>query len=367
MQCRHCLHRNLPAPTAPDLSPAELRALVEQAADLGASWLSLYPRSGDICLGDGNESLDLLALARGRGLSVKTVTSGASAKGVERLLPYLSKLTVSVDSLDAVQYAAFRPAGAHRGLMDTLALLADHRRHRPDLGLTALVMVGRSTLETVERRVESIASLGLFDKIKLLELLPLGHGAALRGETLASRDDLARLATLRCAYAGGPVRIGTPLWRVKEGRPGCRLGSKDLVVGPQGQVAGCTLLLYLGETVADARAVPLTEAWMRGFAPERGHTAPPPSSVCGACPFFAEGLCRGGCRARVRLFGGAVERARSCGVTGTDSGRRLYARYRRHLATGAPGPFTAPSGDGEARPDCPTCTRCHPAPLAAAG
>lgn len=311
---------------------------------MGAPWLSLYPRSGDICLGDREETLDLLAFARLRGLKVKTVTSGVSAGGVEALLPYLSKLTVSVDALEEAEYAVFRPAAAHRNLLETLSLLADARRLRADLSLTALVMAGRSTLGSIERRVASIAQLGLFHKIKLLELLPLGGGTALWDETLSRRRDLARLAAIRSAYSGSGIRIGTPLWRVKEGRRGCRLGQKDLAIGPQGQVAGCTLLLYLGETLADARNSSLAEIWHNAFGRFREQKPRPPTPLCGGCPFFKRNLCSGGCLARVHLFGGAAERARSCGVTGPASARDLYARYLRHLDTGSTEPFTHSTG-----------------------
>ena len=109
---------------------------------------------------------------------------------------------------------------------------------------TALVMVNAETLDSIEDRVEALHGLGVFTKIKLLEMLPIGGASSLPGSALRSKVALDRLARLKRAYLGR-VRIGTPLWRVERHGRGCRLGQKDLVVGPQGQLAGCSLLLYV--------------------------------------------------------------------------------------------------------------------------
>lgn len=313
MGCRHCIHQAVPEGPEAELSQSELEALVRGARVVGAPLLTAYPHRGDASL-DGGELAGLLALARGLGLQTKTLTSGADPAGVARLLPLLDRLAVSVDALDAEGYAAFRPPANHPALLETLRVLSAHRRRSGGPLLTALVMVGRSTLGSVGRRVAEIADLRLFHKIKVQEVLPLGRAEALRGEALDLPEELQRLAHLRDRWSSWGLRVGAPLWRLRPGGRGCRLGQKDVVVGPRGQLAGCTLMLYLGETVGSSRGGSLPSLWEEAFARYRRREARPVPAACGACAHYRSDRCWGGCLARRRIFGDAAELARSCGA-----------------------------------------------------
>lgn len=311
--CRHCIHQAVKAGPEPELSGPELEGLVRAARGMGVPLLTAYPHRGDASL-DPGELAGLLGLARGLGLKTKTLTSGADPAGVARLLPLLDRLAVSVDALDAEGYAAFRPPANHPALLETLRVLEAHRRRAPGPALTALVMVGRSTLGTVGRRVAEIADLRLFDKIKVQEVLPLGRAEALEGEALDRPEELQRLAHLRGRWSSWGLRVGVPLWRLRPGGLGCRLGQKDLVVGPRGQLAGCTLMLYLGEAVGSSRDGSLPSLWEEAFGVYRRREGRPVPASCGACRHYRADRCWGGCLARRRIFGDAVELARSCGA-----------------------------------------------------
>jgi radical SAM protein with 4Fe4S-binding SPASM domain len=326
--CRHCIHRNLPPAREPNLTDAEILDLLAQGRAMGIPHLNIYPHQDDLCYLPAERTVPLFAHAAALGFSVKTVTNGSDPAAVERLLPYLHRIAVSVDALDPKTYGELRDDALHEAMVETLARVARARAARPRLRVHALVMVNRVTLDDIEARVARLVELDLFDKIKLLEMLPLGEAASRAGDTLRDPAELDRLAALKARYAGR-VRIGTPLWRVEPGgRRGCRLGSKDLVVGPQGQLAACTLLFYLEEHLGSVRELPLAEAWRTRFAHLRSKATRPIPDSCRSCLLCERDLCWGGCLARRIVFGDEAEIARSCGVSDPASARALVRRLR---------------------------------------
>lgn len=348
--CRHCLHRGLEPSAAPDLDEGEIHRLLDEGRALGIAHLSCHPHEGDLCW---QPMGDLFRRAAGLGYRVKTVTNGAVPEAVEAVLPWLYRLAISVDSLAPEAYGHLRDPAFHPAMRETLRMLGTQRGRYPSLRIHALLVVSRYTLDTIEARVADLVAMDLFHKIKLLELLPVGAGTDVADETLVSADDLARLAALRARYAGR-VRIGTPLWRVEaDGVRGCRLGAKDLVVGPQGQVAGCMLLLYANRILGNVReARNLEEIWRGWFEVFRERARRPVGSRCRACALYARDLCWGGCAARAILFGREREIARSCGVTDAASSQRLLARIEQGLGVHssqvvlpAPGDCDADAGE----------------------
>jgi radical SAM protein with 4Fe4S-binding SPASM domain len=327
-RCRHCIHLGVVSTGAPDLTETEVLELLVQGRSMGIPHLNIYPHQDDVCYLPADRTVPLFTRAAALGFRVKTVTNGSEPEAVDRLLPYLHRIAISVDALDPGTYGKLRDTALHEAMVETLARVARARAAKPELRVHALVMVNRETLGNIEERVARLVELDLFRKIKLLEMLPLGEAESRADDALQLHSELDRLAALKARYAGR-VRIGTPLWRVEPGgRRGCRLGFKDLVIGPQGQLAPCTLLLYLNEHLGSVRQFSLAEAWRTHFAYLRSKQTRPVPASCRSCKLYSEDLCWGGCLARRLIFGDAKEIARSCGVGDAESSRSLYLRVR---------------------------------------
>jgi radical SAM protein with 4Fe4S-binding SPASM domain len=244
-------------------------------------------------------------------------------------------LALSVDALDEPTYVKLRPPENYAGLLGTLELLKGYQESGAHIFLTALVIVNHQTIDSIENRVADIAALDLFDKIKLLEMLPIGGGRSLKMHALTHKSDLERLAAIKKSYQRRGQRVGVPLWRIENKSRGCQLGKKDMVVGPHGELAGCTLLFYLNEQVGNVHRVSLAEAWQNNFSSFRQKEQRQPAAICRACPFFTADLCWGGCQARGSIFGREAEVQRSCGVRTPEDGEWLFQTYLQSLQRGA--------------------------------
>lgn len=343
LHCQHCLQRNVRHAAYPLLDSNHIVDLIIQGKRLGATTLNMYPHQGDISLGDPQAMLQYTRLAKTMGFRVETLTCGMNPHGVEIILPHVSKLSVSVDALDQATYCQLRTAENYTGMLATLELLKAIRKVRADLALTALVMVNRQTIASIERRVAEIAALEIFDKIKILEMLPIGGAANLQSQAFNHTHFFERLVNLQTTYASTGLRIGLPVWRITRGRRGCRLGSKYLVIGPHGELAGCALLLYVNRYVANVHEVSLHEAWHKHFEIFRHRQSREVSPQCQTCPFYQTDLCWGGCLARVQIFGPAEEIRRSCGLEHPDQQLAAYARFLE-FSERTPGIFFSNSG-----------------------
>jgi radical SAM protein with 4Fe4S-binding SPASM domain len=327
VECKHCIHRNVVASAEPKLTPDQILDLIQQGRDMGVEYVNIYPHQGDISLEPPDEILAYFRCAQTLGLKTKSVTSGMNPLRLEQVLPFISRLALSVDALDEPTYSTLRPVRNYNGLMNSLELLKVYRKSGKEIFITALVMVNRMTIDNIEQRVADIVALGLFNKIKLLEMLPIGGARRLKSQALARKSDLQRLAMIKKNYQHQGLRVGVPLWRIEADRRGCQLGGKDLVVGPRGELAGCTLMFYLNHQTGNVHSVCLEKAWRDNFAWFREKSKRPVADVCHACPFFQADLCWGGCLARGIIFGHDAEVQRACGVRTPDDARRLYEQY----------------------------------------
>jgi radical SAM protein with 4Fe4S-binding SPASM domain len=325
--CKHCIHRNVQPSSDGKLTPDQILDLIRQGQALGVRHVNIYPHQGDITLEPPGPLQEYYQYALSIGLKTKTVTSGINPHGLERFLPYLSRLALSVDALDEPTYIKLRTPKNYKGLMASLELLKAYRRSGEDIFLTALVMVNQQTLDSIEKRVADIAALGLFDKIKLLEMLPVGGARKLKEQALSQKADLNRLANIKQNYQLQGVHVGTPTWRIETDHRGCQLGSKDLVIGPHGELAGCTLLFYVNHLSGNIHDISLAEAWQINFAEFREKANRPVAEICKTCPFHQADLCWGGCLARGIIFGREAEVQRACGVRTPEDAQQLYQEY----------------------------------------
>lgn len=326
MACLHCIHKNVKTSSYPALEHNEIVKLLKEGKTMGVEFLNIYPHNDEISL-DPIHAFPYIQLGHQLGYKIKTVSNGANPQGVKKLLPYLYRIALSVDAVDIKTYASMRHSQYHQGLLKSIKMVKKYKEHHA-LKATALIVVNKETLPQIEKEVESIYQLNVFDKIKILEMLPIGSAKTLSHQALKSRDDLTRLTTLRQAYQE-KVDIGTPLWRVrKEQQRGCLLGYKDLVIGPHGQLAGCSLLFYLNTLVGNVRDYKtLQEAWEKGFDAFRHKENFVVDPICKRCVFYKHDLCWGGCGARSAIFGSTNEIQRSCGIQSAEQSKELYEAY----------------------------------------
>lgn len=334
MACLHCIHKNVEKSSYPKLSHDEIVKLLKEGRKIGIEFLNIYPHDDEISL-EPMHSFPYIKLGYELGYKVKTVSNGANPNGIKKLLPYLYRIALSVDAVDIETYASMRLTRYHEGLLKSMQLVKAYRKRHP-LYATALIVVNKETLNGIEKEVKNIYKLDMFDKIKILEMLPIGSAKTLKHQTLNEKNDLDNLAKLRLDYQG-KVDIGTPLWRVrKESQRGCQLGYKDMVIGPNGQLSGCSLLFYLNNLVGNLRAYKtLGEAWEKAFDFFRHKENFAVSPVCKSCAFYKHDLCWGGCGARASMFGVSKELERSCGIKSQEESEELYLGYLKSEIDGS--------------------------------
>lgn len=334
MKCLHCIHKNVNHVNYPKLDHKEIVQLLKEGREMGIEFLNIYPHDDEISL-EPLHTLPYIQLGHELGYKVKTVSNGANPKGIKKLLPYLYRIALSVDAIEMDTYGSMRKTTYHKGLLESIQVVKSYKE-KHELKATALVVVNKETLPTIEQEVENIYKLGIFNKIKILEMLPIGTARSLKHQALNKQSDLQILTIIRQNYQN-KVDIGTPLWRVrKEQQRGCLLGSKDLVIGPQGQLAGCSLLFYLNQLVGNVRGYSsLTDAWKRGFDAFRHKENFVVDAICQNCEFYKNDLCWGGCGARSLIFGSTQEIARSCGIQNANDSKRLYEAYLKSEIDGS--------------------------------
>ena len=324
--CLHCIHKNVEKSTYDNLSHNEIVKLLKEGRDMGIEFLNIYPHDDEISL-EPMYTLAYVKLGHELGYKVKTVSSGTNAEGIKKLLPYLYRIALSVDAISVRAYSSMRHKQYHDGLLASIKVIEAYKKNH-ELKATALVVVNKETLTTIEEEVESIYQLQIFNKIKVLEMLPIGTAKSLSYQKLDSKEHLDKLALLRDKYEK-KVDIGTPLWRVrKDQQRGCQLGYKDLVIGPNGQLSGCSLLFYLNNLVGNLRGYEtLGEAWEKAFDFFRHKENFKVEPLCLSCEFYKHDLCWGGCGARALIFGKSKELQRSCGIENAEHSKKVYQEY----------------------------------------
>lgn len=326
MKCLHCIHKNVHDSDYPKLNDEKIIQLLKEGRAMGIEFLNIYPHDDEISL-EPMQTLQYVKLGHQLGYKVKTVSNGFNPQGIKKLLPYLYRIALSVDALDIQTYSSMRHHQYHQNLLESIEIVKDYKRNHL-LKATALIVVNKETLAQVEKEVECIYQLNIFDKIKLLEMLPIGSAKTLTHQALERQSDLNVLTKLRQNYQD-KVDIGTPLWRIRQKQQrGCLLGYKDLVIGPNGQLAGCSLLFYLNNLVGNLQAYKsLQEAWEKGFELFRHKEHFKVNPICQKCEFYKHDLCWGGCGARSLIFGSNQEIERSCGIQSVEASKRLYKAY----------------------------------------
>ncbi len=341
LSCRHCIHQNMQQSAYPYISDNKIVEIIHQGKQLGIDHLNIYPHNGDITISKKSQIKEYMKIGSELGLKIKSITSGVNFIGLEILLPYINKLAVSLDSLDEKLYCHLRSKKNYHNLLTTIDLLKSTKKTNSELYLTALVLVNKQTIHHIDKTIEDIFQLQLFDKIKIMEILPIGRANTIWNDVLDKKDYLDRLAKLRKHYFEQyNYLIGTPSWRIKNNSKGCRLGIKDLVIGPHGELAGCTLLLYLNRFIGNIHHHDsLSDAWDNIFGVYRQKENTDVSDHCLRCQFYENNLCWGGCLARNIIFGKKKELIRSCGLKNKKSQKRLFDLYQRTSINNEKVPF----------------------------
>ena len=275
MGCKHCIHEESNYEEGVSLTEKEIVGLLEEGRKLGFEKVILYPHRSDVTL-NFKQYKPFFKKARELGFWIKSITSGASHEGMKALLPWVDQLSFSVDSLDRDEYTHFRSTRAYANLWLSLDHIA-HERSLRELPVTALVMVDKSTMNTVERRCKEIWNMGFFDRIKVRELLPLGkakkeefhalnddevlHVSLINqhyGEQQKSEDSRdARACRFKCHN-----RIVLPEV-VSRGCCSSFFQRDTLVVGPHGELSDCVLLYYMQKEGDNLRTYDSLEALMK--------------------------------------------------------------------------------------------------------
>ncbi len=330
MQCKHCLHKSNIDAKYPPLSEQQIIDIIRQGKKYRIEFLNLYPHDDEISF-PPYSAHEYLKFGHKSGYKVKTVSNGANPEGIERMLPFLFRLAISVDSLDPDIYSEFREKSRHQAVLETLNLLKRNQQKNP-INLTALILVDQNTLNRLEKTIDAIIRLNLFNKIRIQELLPLGDAENLADLLLNAQRFTEKLKELTRRYAP-EIDFGTPLWRIKPNGRSCRLGFKDMVIGPAGQLAGCSLLFCANHLTGYIQEYEsLAQAWEIGFQPFREKENRPLPEICLNCEFYKRNLCWGGCLARALILGYETEINRSCGIRNRADSLQLYRQYLENKA-----------------------------------
>lgn len=245
MGCRHCIHEESSSTGTP-LTDNEIQSLLFGACSGKAQRITLYPHRQDITL-LAKEYLSYFQYIDTWGIAMKTITAGASPAGLGILLPYLSNLSFSLDSLRRGEYCQFRTTRGYEAMCKSLKVLAQFRKEH-DLVTTALVLVDHETIDTLQRRCEEIWETGLFDRIKVRELLPMGKAA---GEKLLTDDQLLEISSIKSRFCKSDVQA------VQSDKNCCSgWGKYRLSIGPAGEITDCVLLFYSGKAAKNIRSYP---------------------------------------------------------------------------------------------------------------
>ena len=285
-QCnRRCTYCFLPS----DFLSSGLRMSGEAFSDVVA-WCLLH-RVGEITFLGGEPSLhpafpEMLALAHGRGLAVRVVTNGA--RRFQRLMENgligqhnLSRVAVSLDTLDETTQDAFRGRGAWQDAMDTIKLLR-RKGILFDINVTGV----RPVLDGIGALILYADEAGC-RRVNVHWPSSIGLGAGLAAGHIPSRDewqDVVLMVTKR-VETRPDFFVEIERGFLAEGDPlvGCALDDfSNLQILPDGRAYRCGLLVDQ-ESMA---SLTLTGDQLRLARPGSGEellrSSTPPG--CNACP-----------------------------------------------------------------------------------
>jgi MoaA/NifB/PqqE/SkfB family radical SAM enzyme len=246
---------------------------------------------GEVTLLGGEPSLhpafpEMVALAHGQGLTVRVVTNGA--RRFQRLIENgligrhnLSRVAVSLDTLDEVVQDTFRGRGAWQDAMDTIALLRD-KDILFDINVTGV----RPALDGIGALIH-FADEARCRRVNVHWPSSIGLGAHLAADDIPGRDewqDLVLMVTKRVETRPDFfVEIERGFLAESDPLVGCALDDfSNLQILPDGRAYRCGLLV----DQAGMASLTMTGDQLRltgpGFGEEllRSSTSP----GCDACP-----------------------------------------------------------------------------------
>lgn len=244
LACRSCFNASR-HPLPGELTRAEVIDVNRQAAEMGVfemrytggecTTLSWFP--------------EVVADARSRGMYVSAGTNGVYSERMREWLPH-SGIDWFIISLDGDQAAndRVRGRGSHAEVIKTLALLARHSHLRIRLNM----VVARHNLQDVAA-VAGVAAEHGVESVNLIPLRPYGRSLQqMSGDMLDQQgfyDFIREVNRLRRSYP--EIRFSTTIDLldpeattshdlIVEKRRTCAAGVEACVVGPQGDVYGCS-------------------------------------------------------------------------------------------------------------------------------
>lgn len=285
-QCnRRCTYCFLPS----DFFSSGQRMSAEAFSDVVA-WC-LRHQVGEITFLGGEPSLhpafqEMVALAHSRGLAVRVVTNGA--RRFRRLIEsgligrhHLSRVAVSLDTLDETLQDAFRGRGAWQDAMDTIGMLRS--RGIPfDVNVTGV----RPVLEGIEALIHFADEAGC-RRVNVHWPSSIGLGAGLAADDMPSRDewqDLVLIVTKRAETRPGFfVEIERGFLAEGDSLTGCALDDfSNLQILPDGRAYRCGLLI----DQEDMASLMMTGDQLQLTQPGSGEELLRSSTLpdCGSCP-----------------------------------------------------------------------------------
>lgn len=235
--------------------------------------------------------LDMMALARARGIKVSFITNGSllSAPVITRLLELApEKLVVSMESADPETFREIRGGKLEKVIRGIEALMAERRARgleRPAVGLAVTVL--RRTIDALPEIVALYDRLGLdggiaVQTLQTMEVYTQQYDEAMRAELLSPDEQRAVMGLTRAGVARPGVVAGfydTLLGSFRPGERRCPWLERGLFVNFEGAITACCTIKdagrfgfgHLGETSPDvvlARRAVMRDELAAGRTPE---------------------------------------------------------------------------------------------------
>ncbi len=227
---------------------------------------------------------EMVTQARDGGLDVRAVTNGA--RRFRQLLEHdridpgdLSRVAVSMDTIDEELQDSFRGRGACRDAMDTIELLRE--RHIPfDINVTGV----RPVLSGIDKLILFAEEKGC-RRVNVHWPSSIGLGASLAADQIPGREEWAHLVRSVAERAEQEPFIEIERGFLGEGDQltGCALDDfSNLQVLPDGRVYRCGLLVDQEDMASLAMDGDQLQMIRPGFGEELLRSTVPPG--CNACP-----------------------------------------------------------------------------------
>jgi radical SAM protein with 4Fe4S-binding SPASM domain len=289
MRCRHCYNSSGVA-TDDELSDDEVRALIDQVKDIGAS--SLIFSGGEPMARSGFMQLTSYACMRGLAVTIMTTGSQVTPESARALAQLRVRIKISLDGVTSATHDALRGQGAFAAALRGIRLLQSagnkdlvvhytvHQRNLQELSSLPLLLAELGLRNTVVGLVKPVGR-ARGDSSLLIPLSMVGKAS----------DEITNLSrsqavSLQNYPSGARSTFGCP--------------NDRLSVTADGWVTPCA---FLGQEFREGnlRQHPLDVIWRRHLA--NGH-AFAINERCAQCPNFA--LAGGGCRARALYYTGDI-------------------------------------------------------------